>query len=244
MKRPTTPGFTLLEMLVAIMVMTLLFALVYGMLRIGSRSWESSVTSIESTDSMRIGWIFLQRALNNARTVPTKIPEGEGSHFYGDENELEFVTDLPAYLGTGGLHAIGVELEENRNTGKTELVLQRLPLIAYETDLGLDSREAQRTVLAEDVTTLQLSYYGVSGETGGDEAAWYTQWRDYNELPVLIKVRVGVDDDHDWPLLVAHPRFGGNRQEDMEPGEDDNLPELDSEEMDRRSEDEIDATAT
>lgn len=209
-------GFTLLEMLVAISVLTVLVSLVYGMLRMGSRSWESSATRIEATETMRIGWSFLQRALNNARAVPTKIPETEGIHFIGDSAALEFVTDLPAYLGTGGLHAIGLGMEDDPDGEHKLLVLYRIPLGDYEAISEGEPEQLQQAILAENVEELTIEYYGVDSKEDSDseQAAWTTEWQYQKSLPILVKLLVTLTEGEAWPILVAHPHLGSGRQDD------------------------------
>ena len=211
-------GFTLLEMLVAISVMTLLVSLVYGMLRMGSRSWESSAARIEATETMRIGWTFVQRALNNARAVPIKIPDAEGLHFIGDNDALEFVTDLPAYLGTGGLHAVGLGLEDEPDGQFKQLILYRIPLGDYQatTDNDSDPDLLQRAILAEGVEDMMIAYYGVdrTEDSDNEQAMWTSRWQAQPTLPILVKLVVSLADGDTWPLLIAHPQLGSGRQDD------------------------------
>lgn len=209
-------GFTLLEMLVAISVMTVLVSLVYGMVRMGSRSWESSVTRIEETEAMRIGWTFVQRALNNARAVPIKIPEAEGIHFVGANDALEFVTDLPAYLGTGGLHAVGLGVENEPEGDRKQLVLYRIPLGDYETTSAGEPDQLQQAVLADNIEGLAIEYYGVDSreESDSEQAAWSNDWQSQQTLPILVKLLITLSEDEAWPILIAHPHLGAGRQDD------------------------------
>jgi general secretion pathway protein J len=221
-------GFTLLEMLVASVVLTLLVSLVYGMVRMATRSWESGTERIEAADTMRIGWTFLQRSLNNARAVPNRREDGGGSHFFGTAEALEFVADLPAYLGSGGLHALGIGLAPHPQTDRPQLLLRRIPLGDYR-NASADPEQIQQAVLAEDVAQLQLSYYGsLDSEQGPD---WQDEWQEQADLPVLIRVEVQLDDGTHWPVLIAHPRLGMGRQEEELPPDaadsfaDDALPD-------------------
>ena len=230
MKPALGRGFTLLEMLVAISVLTVLVSLVYGMLRMGSRSWESSATRIEANETMRIGWTFVQRALNNAQTVPTKIPDSEGIHFIGGGDALEFVTDLPAYLGTGGLHAVGLGVEDDPDGEHKLLVLYRIPLGDYEASSEGEPEQLQQAVLAENVEELIIEYYGVDSREDSDreQAAWTTEWQYQKSLPILVKLLVTLADGEAWPILVAHPHLGSGRQDDgglSDDGLDDGLEE-------------------
>ena len=51
-------GFTLVEMLVALGIATLLVSLVYGSIRVGQRSARALDRQVEQAEVMRIGWQF------------------------------------------------------------------------------------------------------------------------------------------------------------------------------------------
>jgi general secretion pathway protein J len=204
-------GFSLLELLVALIVFATLSALVYGTVRIGSRSWQAGTERIEETDAMRIGWRFVQRALNDARPEPSLIPDAAGVHFIGGPSAVEFIADLPAYLGAGGLHLLSLGLEEDGQTGLWRLVLRRAPLRRpVETEQATPSLPpVQPTVLAENVTGLVIRYYGTAVDSDGEVvgAGWQLQWQQQEDLPRLVMVMLEQRGGKHWPLLVAHPRL-------------------------------------
>lgn len=213
MRHAQVGGFTLLELLVALTVFAALSALVYGTVRIGSRSWQAGTERIEETDAMRIGWRFVQRALNDARPEPSLIPDAAGVHFIGGPSTVEFIADLPAYLGAGGLHLLSLGLEEDGETGLWRLVLRRAPLRRpVETDQATPSLPpVQPTVLAEHVTGLVIRYYGTAVDSDGEVvgARWQAQWQQQEDLPRLVMVMLQQRGGKHWPLLVAHPRLAG-----------------------------------
>ena len=76
-------GFTLLEMLLAISLLTLLAGLAYGTLRIGVRGWEAADAQADREDALRVGWPFLHQTLEGAR--PDLDPTSNTIRFDGDE---------------------------------------------------------------------------------------------------------------------------------------------------------------
>ncbi|MFM1891740.1 MAG: hypothetical protein RLZ44_817, partial [Pseudomonadota bacterium] len=151
-----------------------------------------------------------------ARAVPNQREDGSGSHFFGAADALEFVADMPAYLGSGGLHALGIGLEPHPQTEHPQLVLRRIPLADYQ-NATADPEQIQQAVLAEDVAELALSYYGsLEPEQGPD---WHSEWLEHADLPILVRVEVALHDGSHWPVLIAHPRLGMGRQEEELPTE-------------------------
>lgn len=221
MRRRRHGGFGLLEILVALMVFSAMAALVYGMVRMGSRSWEVAQARIDQADAMRIGWGFVQDALANSRPEPARIPDVPGIHFFGGPQGVEFVADMPAYLGTGGLHVVSLQLRPDPEAAGLELVLRRVPLVDdgdATAAAGMDRLRVQEAVLAEHVADLEIRYYGpppeeegeaaVIGETEAEPARWQLAWRERDTLPVLVRIDVALEDGGRWPVLVAHPRLG------------------------------------
>lgn len=222
-------GFTLLEMLVAITVFGLLVSMVYGMLRLGSRGWEAGGERIEQADAMRVGWTFLHRALSNARDVKSLQEDSEGLHFRGGEDSLEFVADMPAYLGTGGLHVVSLAVEDadlrpGEEGPDRRLALHRIPLLDYDQE-GFEEK-LQSAVLVDQLESLQIDYFGALQDDDArarDEGAeWHREWIESATLPVLVRIRVQPYGRDPWPILIAHPQLGRDRKAE---GESDGLSE-------------------
>ena len=211
-------GFTLLELIVSLMVFAALSALVYGTVRIGSRSWQAGTARIDEADALRIGWSFVQRALTDSRAEPSLVPDVPGVHFLGGPTAVELVAELPAHLGVGGLHVLRLGLEDEVGAGVGQLVLRRAPLRPVgEADRGREEAQGvQETVLAEGVTGLAIRYYGAlteidgegQGPAEGGARRWHLQWQGQESLPELVTVMVHLEGGAHWPLLVAHPRLG------------------------------------
>lgn len=203
-------GFTLLEILVSLMVFSAVAALVYGMVRIGSRSWEASTARIDETEAMRIGWSFVQTSLSDSRPEPSLNPDVPGIHFAGNASAVEYVADLPAYLGRGGPHVLGLQAEPEPESGRWQLTLRLLPLPSAaegaEAEQSGPASRLQEVVLAEGVAALEIRYYGLRAEE--EVPRWHLEWREESSLPLLVSVQLALEDGTHWPILVAHPRLG------------------------------------
>lgn len=198
-------GFTLVEMLVAISVASLLIGLVYGAVRVGQRSAAAMDRQVEQSEVMRIGWEFLHNALTRARAVANPDDDDDRSGFAGSANALSFVADMPAYVGLGGLMRIDLAVEDDRD-GRL-LVLSRRRFDSVEGATAADEY-VERAVLVDELDALQIAYFGRTERNEAPE--WRDQWQGIDALPDLVRIRVRPAGSRDWPELVAAPLTGAN----------------------------------
>jgi general secretion pathway protein J len=210
-------GFTLMELLIALSLVGLIMMLLFGGLRLGSRSWEGIEQRVQRTEEVRLARSFLQRALLQARKVNWTLERRRFSLFFGSDHQLEFVTPLSSYVGLPGLYVVRIALVDHEE--RKDLVLQRwlfnpevlggggeIPewrpqsspgtlKIPHDGPMGAYGV----TLLLRGLDALELSYYGaVSPET---EMSWHQEWDLQPTLPSLVKI--GFGDDSEWPDLIV-----------------------------------------
>ena len=195
-------GFTLAEMLIALMLSALLVTLTYASLRIGIRGWESARAHADHLDELRVGWQFLHDALSRAEAVPD--PRGESGQvlFEGNPQRLLFSAHQPSHLGLGGLYRI--ELLGDDTVGQSRLRLRRTLLFAYQH--GNSHSAVQQAVLADDLARLDIRYFGQLDEN--KPSRWHRNWEHPQQLPRLVRIDVLLQGGQRWPTLIARPRSG------------------------------------
>lgn len=197
-------GFTLVEMLIALSVAALLVGLVYGAVRVGQRSADALGVQSEDTELMRIGWQFLRDAVTQARPVPDPANSGDRTGFHGMPDTIEFVADIPTYVGIGGLMRIG--LHSSVTAGGQQLVLTRERFDREPATAGADPAES--VVLVDDLDTLQITYFGqIEPDV---PPAWHKQWSAHSALPNLVNISVTPARGRAWPVLIASPLSGAS----------------------------------
>lgn len=196
MKR-VAAGFTLLEMLLAISLLTLLVALAYGTLRLGIRGWEAASNEADQGDALRVSWPFLHQSLEAAQAEPD--PLGRSIRFDGTAKALTWVGELPAHFSSGGPQLLTLSVQrDEKNERRRQLVLSSQAL-----DIPAGTAiTPQKAILVDDLAGLAIDYYGASG-TGNP--SWRSAWQTQRVLPQLIRVRVTPRHKMAWPLLMAHP---------------------------------------
>lgn len=220
MKR--TRGFTLLELLISLALIGLMVVLLFGALRFGSKAWDASEARLERDTTITLLWQYLADRFREARKLSVQLPFQGQRHFFfqGEADAVEFVTPMPAHLGSGGLYI--VRLQQVRHEGRRQLLLQRWlyhpEVLAGESGLpewrplaasdpwrrGAERPELRawysESTLVDELEKVSFSYYGLQ-QAADEEAQWGDEWLDKQQLPLLVRLEVS-DERGRWPAMT------------------------------------------
>lgn len=218
-----TRGFTLMELLIALVILSVIMLLMFSGLRLGSRAWEGVETLADRASEVRIARNLIERSLRQVREITLRLEGRRYLVFAGEADRLEFVAPLSAHVGIPGLYILRLTLEEAE--GDTQrLMLTRWLLhpevlngegdapawepLAEATGLnwsedGMDRDLAAgaqgRTLLLPEVAAFRLSYYGVV--QGEQVAQWYEDWLDQRALPYRVRLELN-SPRAEWPAAI------------------------------------------
>ncbi len=219
-------GFTLVELLIALAMVSLITLLLFSGLRIGSRAWEGVDAVAERSGVLRLAHDFLLRTLTQARAATLVFDGNLVPVFAGDGERLEFAAPLSEHVGMPGIYVLRLEAEgfgERRNLVLTRWLIHpevldgkddipqwepltedsKLALDGVPLDTDAAAGAFGRTLLLEGLAELKLSYYGVSA--GDSDPDWHEDWLEQPGLPALVRIHLTTVDQA-WPdLIVALP---------------------------------------
>jgi prepilin-type N-terminal cleavage/methylation domain-containing protein len=184
-------GFTLLELLISLMILSFILSLIPGTLRIGQRVWETD-DAFEQRDSLNTFRRYLEDRL--AEALPIYMRERSMSlrmEFTGEPGRVAFVAQASAGPAGGGMYRFDFRREEG--PGEQPLVLrQSLYRIA---DLTRPQSEAAAPPSMEHrsligVDGLSFRYFGAPER--GKPPQWQTLWPRGDSLPDLIEMTIDV----------------------------------------------------
>lgn len=207
-------GFTLVELLLALTLMSMLMALAYGGLRAATRAADRGQTVLEDSSRIRMAHQFVRRQLNQA--VPLAFAQDEETEertvFLGNADRIRFVAPMPGYLGFGGPQV--QELAIVRGDDHLELVLSHALLQGFEEERLYDRPPI---LLLEDIDSAGFSFLGV--DENGDLAGWVASWDEPGRLPESIALEIDFIEDVyiQWPLLTASIRVDPAALADLAP---------------------------
>ena len=123
-------GFTLVELLLAVTLMSILLGLAYGGLRAATRATQSGQALLEASGSVRSAHQFVRRQLNQMQPLPFEmLGDGEDTRvvFQGDDRRIQFVGPMPGYLGQGGPQVQVIEFVPGAEVGLPSRVGRPVP---------------------------------------------------------------------------------------------------------------------
>lgn len=204
-RHPRQRGFTLLEVLIATILLSIMMVLLLGGMRIGADSWEQGERIAERTARMLVVENFFRSQLNDLKPLfesPTNARQtGEPPQllFRGGSTFLEFAGTLPPQV-RGGLYKFKLNLiqEGERN----DLKLSLRPFSSGDT-LG-EAESIEDVLVLENVESLRFSYYRRS-LVPQEPSAWMENWKELF-LPSLIQVEIVVRGEPPWPPIIIAPK--------------------------------------
>ena len=186
-------GFTLVELIAALVVVGLIGAIVAGTLRLGVRAQERLLARTEAMEDRRVVLGQLRRHLEAVEPLWLVGPDEMRVAFRGDARELWFAAEMPGGDGAGGVWLARLAL--TGDAGDLALTVQR-QMLAEARGFVLDTGAERGTI----VDRLQGARFAYS-----DGRRWLDRWDDATRLPAKIRLTLGTADQGPWPALIVAP---------------------------------------
>jgi general secretion pathway protein J len=195
---PEQRGFTLLEVLIALVVLGLLMVALTQGVRAGLSLRQAQVSRLDRTAELDATMRGLRTVLGSIATIPGGVrniaTEGNTPTFRGEAEQVNFIGAMPTGLGSSRRGDMDLHL----NNG--HLILSWTPH-RHVRLLGPPPAPTE-AVLLDNVKRLQLAYWGAPSR--GEPAAWQSRWES-PQAPELIRVELafGQGDQRRWPGLIV-----------------------------------------
>jgi general secretion pathway protein J len=216
-------GFTLIEVLIAMTMLSIMMVLLFTSLKICADSWEKGESKITDVNEMAVVYNFFQRDLSVAKPLwnVTSAEEEKTFSFQGSSQSLQFVSAFPASANRSGLQLFSLNLSEDNN--EQVIIVTLVPFIRITKDEQLDNEEV---TLIRHVSDFTLAYFGSAD--GISESAWTDEWLNKEALPRLVKINIQLDNGIYWPAMIIDLKVTAttdNTGLDAESTANINLPE-------------------
>lgn len=201
-------GFTLLEVLVAVVIMAVIMTTAFGALRLGARSWEAGITRASGNETFRTVADLLRRQVT--QVIPMTWPDDSEKRiaFEGTSEQLRFVAPAPQVYSQAGLFEYGLSVQ--RKGLDINLILSFIPFNPDSEEFQTPASH-QKMLLVAGLQRVSFDYFGspanagvgIGASTGTQPPSWHRRWdADAQKFPDLIRIRMEVSEGQQpWPDL-------------------------------------------
>ena len=200
--RRQAAGFTLIEILLATMLLVLGLGLAFATLRSSSVVVQRGEAIAQRSERMRAVQGFLRQRLAAAQVIAfaTDPATQVQARFIGEPQRMRFVSDLPDYLGRGGPYLHDIVVADSGTRLLASFVMVQSGQVIQE------ARPRPPEALAEGLREVRFRYRGLKPE--GGLADWQPQWDVPDALPVQVAIDIESADGVRWPSLVVTLALG------------------------------------
>jgi len=195
-------GFTLVEALVAVTLLSLLSIALTVSLRFGVDAWARGSAHSDQLSRTTVVQGLLRRMVGEAYPYfLSNDPTRPYVDFEGTSESLTLLASAPIVLG--GIGRSRFTLSIAKHDGLSDLLMTSQAELA---DADAPSKVEKKTLLAGSAFT-EFAYFGKLRSEAS--AQWHDRWTGQSALPQLLRIQVRFPegDSRLWPDLVIAPRI-------------------------------------
>ncbi|MDF1584265.1 MAG: prepilin-type N-terminal cleavage/methylation domain-containing protein [Methyloprofundus sp.] len=191
-------GFTLLEVLIGMSIMSIMMLLLFASLRVCVQSWNAGEKKIAQVSQAATVQAFLYNKLQMALPLEDASSAEKQFSFRGNAQQLQFVAAMPASAARLGLQLFTLSLMPTQDNKGNELQVDITPFFSQS-----DSAQWQeeQVVILDKIHSLRFAYFNADQAQGN--VGWQEQWLDKDTLPALLSVDVELLNGELWPTIVV-----------------------------------------
>jgi len=189
----STTGFTLIEVIVTLTVLSFILLIIFGAFRLGISAWERGESTKEEYQKVRIITQLISQQIKSIVPYKIKTEKAEGDYlaFEGKGHSLKFVSTLSmkAKQPEGFVYAIYEFKEGGKEGGRLILYEQR----ALNRDFFEEEpKEEQGISLLEGISNVRFEYYQEEDLTKNRKEEWVEEWNTKEEkaLPKAFRMTI------------------------------------------------------
>lgn len=197
-------GFTLIEVLIAMTLLSIMVVLLFSSLKICADSWEKGESKITEVNEVAVVYGFFQHHLAVAKPLwdDFSTPETRTFAFQGQARSLQFVSTFPASAGRSGMQLFTMEFIEE---GDERYI--KITLTPFFPSAEGEEWKKEEVTLIKHVSEFSLAYFDIAD--GTNEGAWVEDWLERENLPRLVKIDIKLDNGVFWPEMLIDLKITG-----------------------------------
>ncbi|MGV8080653.1 MAG: prepilin-type N-terminal cleavage/methylation domain-containing protein [Syntrophales bacterium] len=183
-------GFTLLELLIAIILTAVIVAIVGISMGLACRSIETGEKRMGRLERFRVSWMILNDQIGSMMPLSYTIESEKKLYFKGSRSSLQISTNQSIWHGQQGYVLVKYVVESDKT------------LKASENFIGVDNiREA---TLFENVEEMAFQYYFTDHDGTGQ---WLDEWVEDRYIPEKTKINMTFEGKK-YSMIIPIRSFG------------------------------------
>lgn len=184
-------GFTLVEILVALGIFSLVLTAIYSSWTAILRASKVGTEAAAAVQRARMAGRTIEESLTSVQSYAQNMKLYAFLAENGNDSSLSFVSRLsPSFPRSGkfgdfSVRRVTFSVEQGRDGGK-DLVLRQNPVLM---DMDKEEKEVP-LILAKNVKEFKTEFWDLRLQD------WVDEWKQTNQIPVLVKVSLKLADPH------------------------------------------------
>ncbi len=179
-------GFTLIEVLIAMTLLSIMLSLLFVSLRISADSWQKGEAKLARTSEIAIVKQFFQHYLTAAKPLHLESLKKTGDLsapllFQGSNHSIQFACALPASAARTGVQIFTVYKQQDQ---------LKVSITPISPNSLAKQNAKEELVLLTNVSDFSLTYFGSSEPLANNKspASWQNEWLEKKQQPLLVKI--------------------------------------------------------
>ncbi len=205
--RSDSRGFTLIEVLISLTIISLIIVIISGAFQLGIRAWETDRKDAESCQRLRIVLDLVKHQLASACDKKAEIDGTQKTLFFGKAKSLGFVSRVPLMPDqTSGLSYIRYVIEDDNRSETLKAFEKDFISVKKAPDLRPEHNTGYHTLI-NNIQDAVFEYLKKTEDSYEWQTAWDTQKN--GGLPVAVRITFKFKNSH-CPVIriIAHIHKG------------------------------------
>ena len=204
-RRAAAAGFTLLELMVSLGLVSLLSLLAFTALNLSLKAVGRGQVAAANLQELRVGQSFLERSLSSAAPGLKEVKDAQ-QYFLGDPQEMRFFTFLPLEAhNLGGIYHWRVLVGQDE-AGQSVVAVEQCKSVNWIRDPeGVEIRQ----ILLKNVASVRFFY----GQNGKEYDHWDGQRSHGPPQYVKVQLALGGQETQEWLISIHVYDFATSTQQ-------------------------------
>ncbi len=170
-------GFTLLELMITITMISIIVVITIGAMRLGYRSVDRGEQKMQSVERFRNALSIIGYQIQSIFLMRLKDDINNGYFFKGDRESLEFCTNYSIFKGNQGYVTVFYGVKEGEK-GKTVYAIEKI----------IGSEIGKEIKLLEGVDAFYFDYF--KKDNLEEKGEWVSNWAENKRLPEKVRMNI------------------------------------------------------